>query len=300
MTVSPALRQRRDEIKERKKQAMGRVAAAKEAVRIAEAHSDSGAAEYAKMALEQAHGEESMALALENAYLGQLGDLNDSGLGETCFDNPDVVRQLQSVGALEDAGRQPRARPDPQPRRRDRDDRDRGSWKGKVSAQNTDIGLPSDPSRSRAVSGAHSAAADEVVGARPPADRHDGSRQRSTTPSRAGTWTAWPGTDRRKPPRAAIKPSSDLTLTDAQCVAVTIAHYQKLKRQQLDDVAGLAVGVQARMTYQVLRRLEHEIIAGDGQAENMTGHLEHDRRGERAVRAPPRRSPTWSCSGLTP
>ena len=71
----------------------------------------------------------------------------------------------------------------------------------------------------------------------------------------------------------ALKPSSDLTLTDAQCVAVTIAHYQKLKRQQLDDVAGLAVGVQSRMTYQVLRRLEHEIIAGDGQAENMLGIL---------------------------
>ena len=67
--------------------------------------------------------------------------------------------------------------------------------------------------------------------------------------------------------------ASTVTLTDAQCIAVTIAHYQVVKRQQLDDVAGLAVAIQSRMTYQVLRRLEHQIISGNGVGENLTGIL---------------------------
>ena len=143
---------------------------------------------------------------------------------------------------------------------------------GKVSAQNTDIGLPSDPSRVEPY-GAHSAAVRmklSVLDLLPTVTMEAGSFYYTVE---GGNLDSTAGDGPAETAEGSIKPSSDLTLTDAQCVAVTIAHYQKLKRQQLDDVAGLAVGVQARMTYQVLRRLEHEIIAGDGQGANMTGIL---------------------------
>ncbi len=56
-------------------------------------------------------------------------------------------------------------------------------------------------------------------------------------------------------------------------VAKTIAHWVKLKRQQLDDVPALAVITQARLVYGVLRRVENQIVAGDGVGENLVGLL---------------------------
>ena len=71
----------------------------------------------------------------------------------------------------------------------------------------------------------------------------------------------------------ATKPAGDLTLTDAQVVAKTIAHWFKLKRQQLSDVPALGTVVQNRLTYGVLRRLENQLVAGDGTGDNLTGIL---------------------------
>jgi HK97 family phage major capsid protein len=71
-----------------------------------------------------------------------------------------------------------------------------------------------------------------------------------------------------------IKPVADINLDDElQVVAKTIAHFVKIKRQQLSDVPGLGVTLNSRLNYGVLRRVENQIVAGDGSAENLTGLL---------------------------
>ncbi len=47
-----------------------------------------------------------------------------------------------------------------------------------------------------------------------------------------------------------------------------IAHWTKVKRQQLADVPTLATTVQSRVIYGVQRRVESQIVADDGTGEN--------------------------------
>jgi HK97 family phage major capsid protein len=62
-------------------------------------------------------------------------------------------------------------------------------------------------------------------------------------------------------------------LTDAECVAKTVAHWIKVRRQQLADMPGLANALNQRLTYGVNRRLEAQILNGDGTGENLLGIL---------------------------
>jgi HK97 family phage major capsid protein len=70
-----------------------------------------------------------------------------------------------------------------------------------------------------------------------------------------------------------IKAQGDAELSDAQVVAKTIAHWNKISRPQLDDVAGLATTMQTRLIYGVNRRIENAVLAGDGVGQNMLGIL---------------------------
>jgi Phage capsid family len=74
-------------------------------------------------------------------------------------------------------------------------------------------------------------------------------------------------------PEAATKPMMDLELADAQVIAKTVAHWTKLKRQQLADVPSLQTTVQTRLSYGVMRRVENQIVGGDGTGENLLGIL---------------------------
>jgi Phage capsid family len=74
-------------------------------------------------------------------------------------------------------------------------------------------------------------------------------------------------------PEGQVKPATELTFTDAEAKARTIAHYTKLKKQQLADVASLGPVVRNRLEYGVLKRLEAQVIAGDGAGENIRGLL---------------------------
>lgn len=71
----------------------------------------------------------------------------------------------------------------------------------------------------------------------------------------------------------AMKPGGSLTLTDAQVVAKTIATWYKTPRQQLADVPALAQALQSRLVYGVQRRVENQIVGGDGTGENLLGIL---------------------------
>ncbi|MDA0179024.1 phage major capsid protein [Solirubrobacter phytolaccae] len=69
----------------------------------------------------------------------------------------------------------------------------------------------------------------------------------------------------------AVKPQGGVDLLDAEARARTIAEWVKVKRQQLADVAALGEVLRNRLTYKVLRRLERQIVNGDGLGENIKG-----------------------------
>jgi HK97 family phage major capsid protein len=70
-----------------------------------------------------------------------------------------------------------------------------------------------------------------------------------------------------------VKPEAALTLTDAEAVAATIAHWLKIRKQALSDWPALRSIVDSRLRYGLLRRLEAQVIAGDGVGVNMLGIL---------------------------
>jgi HK97 family phage major capsid protein len=68
-----------------------------------------------------------------------------------------------------------------------------------------------------------------------------------------------------------LKPEAALTLTDAEAVAATIAHWLKIRKQALADAPALQSIIDGRLRYGVLRRLEGQVLSGDGAGANMLG-----------------------------
>jgi HK97 family phage major capsid protein len=71
----------------------------------------------------------------------------------------------------------------------------------------------------------------------------------------------------------AVKPSANVALTEATAKAQTIPAWLRLSRPQLADVPGLGVLVNSRLRYICERRLESQILAGDGTGNNLLGIL---------------------------
>lgn len=71
----------------------------------------------------------------------------------------------------------------------------------------------------------------------------------------------------------AMKPAGAVGFADAEVVAVTIPAWLKVPRQQLADVPQLLQTLQGRLMYSVNRRIESQIVAGDGVGQNMRGIL---------------------------
>jgi HK97 family phage major capsid protein len=71
----------------------------------------------------------------------------------------------------------------------------------------------------------------------------------------------------------AVKPQLGLTMVDATAPVRTIAGYVKAARQALDDVAGMATLINTLLPYEVRRRIEAQILAGDGTGQNLLGIL---------------------------
>lgn len=71
----------------------------------------------------------------------------------------------------------------------------------------------------------------------------------------------------------AAKPELALGTVDATAPVRTIAGYVKIARQALDDAAGLATLINTLLPYEVRRRIEAQMIAGDGVGQNLRGLL---------------------------
>lgn len=71
----------------------------------------------------------------------------------------------------------------------------------------------------------------------------------------------------------AAKPEAAITFTDAEATARTIAAWLKLQKQSLADTPALQAVIESRLRYLVERRLEAQILAGNGTAPNLRGIL---------------------------
>jgi hypothetical protein len=71
----------------------------------------------------------------------------------------------------------------------------------------------------------------------------------------------------------AAKPEGGVTFTDANAPVQTIAAWQKIRKQALADVAALQSIIDGRLRYSVQRRLEAQVLAGDGTDPNLRGIL---------------------------
>lgn len=70
-----------------------------------------------------------------------------------------------------------------------------------------------------------------------------------------------------------LKPETTFDFQDAEVVASTIAHWTKIRRQQLADAPQLESVIRSRLAWGVMRRLEGQVIAGDGTGQNLKGIL---------------------------
>ena len=71
----------------------------------------------------------------------------------------------------------------------------------------------------------------------------------------------------------AVKPEEGIEFEDATAPVRTIAGWIKLMRQAMDDMAGLVTLVNTLLPYDVRRRLEAQILNGDGVGQNLLGLL---------------------------
>lgn len=71
----------------------------------------------------------------------------------------------------------------------------------------------------------------------------------------------------------AVKPELGLTVLDQTAPVRTIAGWIKAARQALDDMAGLGSLINLLLPYEVRRRIEGQILAGDGIGQNLLGIL---------------------------
>jgi HK97 family phage major capsid protein len=82
-----------------------------------------------------------------------------------------------------------------------------------------------------------------------------------------------------------IKPQGAIDLDEGMVRAVTVASWIKARRHVLADVTDLQRVIRERLTYLVQRRIERELLSGDGAGEhirgilNRTGVAEVDRNG---------------------
>lgn len=81
----------------------------------------------------------------------------------------------------------------------------------------------------------------------------------------------------------AAKPELGLGTEDAVAPVRTIAGWIKLARQALDDMSTLGTLINTLLPYEVRRRIESQILVGDGVGQNLTGILTTDGIGAPAV-----------------
>jgi HK97 family phage major capsid protein len=268
MTITATHRQRLEVIRERTRTARSRRQQARQRLDAAREAGDQDAQAVAQIGYDEADGELQIAERLESQLLSSMTGTNGNGhrpVGESVFEDPDTIASLERMAT----SRMPIGRVDLGPMV-SRDDMvamiESGNWGPTPLAAPPDVDL--DPT----------ARVGTYRGVRPQLRRRLSVLDLiGTAPMDGGSffYSQESGSldTAAETPEGAVKPSADLQLDDAQVVAQTIAHWARLKRAQLADVPQLGTTTQSRLTYGVLRRLEKQVIGGDGVGVNIKGIL---------------------------
>lgn len=269
MTVATANhRDRLRSIRERTHTAREARQRARTTLDAARAAGDDQAAGIASLALEQANVEVETSERLENMLLSSMAGVSDNGQfgGGSFLDNPETVQTLERLGN----GSFPIGAVDlgPVSTREEFVQRiNSGRWgQPKLSQATGDVTIP-DSARLGAYYGVtpqlrRPLSLLDIIPTATMEGRSFGYMQEGGSLDEAAE-TA----------EGVIKPAGDLTLTEAEVIAKTIAVWLKMLRQQLADSPTLNQTVNDRLVYQCLRRLENQVVAGDGAGENILGIL---------------------------
>jgi HK97 family phage major capsid protein len=271
MTVTATHRQRLDAIRERSRTARERRNRARQALDASQKADDRDAIAVATMALDEATGELELSEQLHSKMLGQIAGVDGHGLGESVFDDPAMIEQLERLGnsampvgnvmlgpvmsreelvSVINGGRwgQPKS----------------AEWAGgggvtvpdSLRSVTAPAGFEIIPQPRRRLSLL------DIIPASPMEGRSFGYAQEM------GGFD-----DAREITEAEVKPETGFGLGPAELVAKTIAVWTKVLRQQLSDVPALQQIINDRLMYACLRRLESQIVAGTGEGEDLLGIL---------------------------
>ena len=69
----------------------------------------------------------------------------------------------------------------------------------------------------------------------------------------------------------ALKPESKFEFTEKDATVRTIAHFVRVTKQLAEDAPALAAYINARMMYGLNRRIEKQLLVGDGTGQNLSG-----------------------------
>ncbi|HEX4034384.1 MAG TPA: phage major capsid protein [Solirubrobacteraceae bacterium] len=268
MTISTTQRDRLNQIRERANSARGRRAAAQKALDAAKAAQDPQAQHAAEVAYQHAVGEVDVARELEAVLLSQAAGVSSGAMfgTESFLDDPETVASLEQLAHSSMPIGQLNLGP-----LASREDLigmlESGSWgPSRRSLALTEPALP-DMTRQTA-----------FYGTVPQLRRRLRLLDLIPTMAMDGLQFAYAQESgsldtAEETPEGSLKPQGDQVLTDALVIAKTIAHWFKLKRQQLADVPALGTVVNNRLTYGVMRRVENQIVSGDGEGDDLLGIL---------------------------
>lgn len=262
MTVVTAQhRDRLDEAKRRTRAARERIAAARKAIDAAQRANESQARAAAEVAMQEALGEQAIAQELENTILHQIAGITN-GTHSSFLEDPATLRELESLAS----SRTPIGNLNLGPAM-SREDLLAQYEQRRMMAAGTGFEYTGDAARRAPYMGVVAQLRRrltllDLIPTAPLDNR--------TLPyvQEGGSFDTAAETAEE-----ALKPQGELTLTDAEAEAKTIAHWVKVPRQTLADVAGLGTVIQSRLIYGVNARLESQIVAGDGTGENLLGLL---------------------------
>lgn len=266
MTVfTPAHRDRLAQARDRKRDARQKMNSAKTAIQIATEHGDPSAAGHAEIALEFARGEEQMAVELESALLHQIAGV-ENVTGESCLDNPDTARMLQTMAhtsqptGIVNLGQYMSA------------EQLAGTF-GRMSTFAAGgpgpVQVPAEVRYEKPYGVLRQMYRPTKLLDLIPSAVMDGLsfvyvRESGSLDSGAAETVELS----IKPEETGLDLSQQGTVT-----AVTVAVWKKVARQSLDDLAGLALMLQQRLMYLVNRRVESQIVNGNGTGANLLGVL---------------------------
>ena len=267
MTVSVEHRRRLESIQARVRTAREKVAAGQRTAELADKANDDDARHVARIGLEQARGELDLAQGLERAMLGQVAGVHFGGT-ESFLDDPSTVSSLERLATSS----MPIGRLDLGPLMSAEDmvgriqRGDLGGGMMGVAGVPVDL-PPDDGSR-----------VGPWYGVVPQLRRR--LRLLDLIPTQTMTGGSFHYSQESgsfdtavETAEMATKPPGDAVYTDVELRAVTIPHYVKEPRQVLADVPQLQTAIQNRLLYGCLRRVENQVLAGDGVGENLRGIL---------------------------